>query len=183
LNYAKNEQIRSLELFVINEKGEQIGVLDKQSAIKMAIDAELDLVEVSPNAKPPVAKIMSWSKFKYQQQKKKKESKVRKNEQKEMWFKSFIAEGDMNHKIERIKEFLQKKHTVKITIKSKGRVLREQLNKLVAEIMKKLEGSIEPGIEPKYQGRDLTFLVRPTHIIKRKINNEKENTQSDSKTL
>ncbi|MEI7579103.1 MAG: translation initiation factor IF-3 [bacterium] len=183
MNYAKNLEIKSTELYILSESGEKIGLMSKEQALEMAKEQELDLVEVSPHAKPPVAKIMSWSKFKYQQEKKRKESKAKRIEQKEMWFKSFIAEGDLTHKVKKVIEFLDKKSPVKITIKTKGRVARQQIENIKNEILSKLGEAIEQNIEPKYQGRDLTFIVRPTHNLKKEKNHENQNTQGNSKTV
>jgi translation initiation factor IF-3 len=157
--------------------------MDKFEAIRIAKEQELDLIEVAPNAKPPVAKIYSWSKFKYQQEKKKKDSKARPVEQKGMWFKAFIGEGDFNHKIERIKEFLGKKHPVKITVKGRNRVTREMLKELLDKVILALEDSImEVTDMPKQEGRNLMLIVRPKKIKKIiEINDENkiQNTQSD----
>lgn len=177
-------------MFVIDSDGTQLGVLDKQAALAKAIEQDLDLIEVSPNAKPPVAKIYSWSKFKYQQEKKKKENKSKPVEQKEMWFKAFIGEGDFNHKIDRTKEFLAKKHPVKITIRARGRVHNELLWALLEKIKTALQGVIAEQTEnPKMEGRNLSMLVRPAKItkvneIKEPKNEEQDqDTQSDTKTL
>ena len=146
------------------------------------------MIEVSPNADPPVAKIYSWSKFKYQQEKKRKENKSRPIEQKEMWFKAFIGEGDFNHKIDRVKEFLAKKHPVKITIRARGRVHSELLWTLLAKIKTSLQDVIAEQTEnPKMEGRNLSLLVRPAKINKiteiKETKNEKQDSQSDPKTL
>ena len=162
-------------------------MLDKFEAIRIAREQELDLIEVAPNAKPPVAKIYSWSKFKYQQEKKKKDSKARPVEQKGMWFKTFIGEGDFNHKIDRVKEFLAKKHPVKITVKGRNRVTREMLKELLDKVVLALGDSIMEVTElPKQEGRNLMLIVRPNKI--KKINekndeNQIQDTQSDKQTL
>jgi len=148
-------------LFVIDEKGEQLGVITKIKALELAEKVSLDIVEVSPNAKPPVAKIMSWSKFKYKQSKKRKGSKSKKTEQKEMWFKSFIAVGDLKHKVKKVREFLTKKHPVKITVRGKGRISSTQMNDLMKSILTELQDLIEIDSRPKFQGRNLTLIVRP----------------------
>jgi len=186
--YKINQFITAPQLFVIDSDGSQLGVLDKQAALSRAIEQDLDLIEVSPNAKPPVAKIYSWSKFKYQQEKKKKENKSRPVEQKEMWFKAFIGEGDFNHKIDRVKEFLAKKHPVKITIRARGRVHNELLWTLLEKIKTALQGAIAEQTEnPKMEGRNLSMLVRPAKIIKvneiKETKNESQNTQGNTKTL
>jgi len=166
-------------LFVIGSDGEQLGEMSKIDALKMAQEEDLDLIEVAPNAKPPVAKIYSWSKFKYQQEKKKKDSKARPVEQKEMWFKTFIGEGDFNHKIDRIKEFLLKKHSVKITVKGKSRVTQKLLRELLDKVIFTLGDSIMEVTEmPKFEGRNLTHIVRPNK--NKKFNDIKDENQTQN---
>jgi len=165
---------------VIDSDGTQLGVLNKFEALRIAKEQELDLIEVAPTAEPPVAKILSWSKFKYQQEKKKKENKGKTIEMKEMWFKAFIGDGDFQHKIERIKEFLSKKHPVKITIRGKGRVQAVQLWALLERNKLALVDSIQESNESaKQEGRNIFWIVRPIKNIKL-TENESKNTQSNS---
>ena len=147
---------------MIDENGKQIGVVSRDEALRMAKEVELDLILVSPNANPPVAKIYSWSKFKYQQEKKKKDNKGRSVEQKEMWFNTFIGQGDLKHKLDLVKEFLQKKHSVKLTVRAKGRVTYLQEKQLLDKIIGMLADEIEEITEtPKHEGRHITLIVRP----------------------
>jgi translation initiation factor IF-3 len=170
-----NEQIKSPELLVIDEEGESLGVISLAQALDIARERELDLIEVASKAKPPVGKIMSWSKFKYQQDKKRKENKGKGVEIKEMWFKSFIGDGDLAHKLTKVEEFLAKKHPVKITIKAKGRVAREQLESVLKKVLTNLEGKIEYDQPAKFYGRDLSLIVRP---VKKTINNDEKQTKN-----
>ena len=150
--------------------------MDKTAAQELANERGLDLIEVAPNAKPPVAKIYSWSKFKYQQEKKRKDSKARLVEQKEMWFKTFIGEGDFNHKIDRVKEFLLKKHSVKLTIKGKSRVTQKLLRELLDKTIHALGDSISEVSEmPKFEGRNLVLIVRPNKY--KKVNENKDENE------
>jgi len=146
---------------VIDEDGTSLGVISLQQALEVAGERQLDLIEVSGKANPPVAKIMSWSKFKYQQEKKRKENKSKGVEIKEMWFKSFIGEGDLAHKLNKVEEFLAKKHPVKITVKAKGRVEKSQLHEVLNKVLAKLEGKIEYDQPAKFYGRDLSLIIRP----------------------
>jgi len=134
--------------------------MDTKEAVKMALDKELDLIEVSPNSRPPVAKIMSWSKFKYEQEKKRKESKRKSIEQKEMWFKVFIDKGDLEHKLKVVREFLSKKHPVKLTIKSKGRINKEQMTNLMTNILNELSDIIKYDDIPRFEGKNYIVVVR-----------------------
>lgn len=146
---------------MIDEDGTSLGVISLQQALEVAGERQLDLIEVSGKANPPVAKIMSWSKFKYQQEKKRKENKSKGVEIKEMWFKSFIGEGDLAHKLNKVEEFLAKKHPVKITVKAKGRVEKSQLHEVLNKVLAKLEGKIEYDQPAKFYGRDLSLIIRP----------------------
>lgn len=148
--------------------------------MQIAQEQELDLIEVASKANPPVAKIMSWSKFKYQQEKKRKENKSKGIEMKEMWFKSFIGDGDLSHKLKKVEDFLEKKHPVKITVKAKGRVGRTQLEETLNKVLTKLEGKIEYDQPPKFYGRDLSLIIRPVKKTIIKNEKQKENTQSNS---
>ena len=163
-------------------------MVSRDEALRMAKEAELDLILVSPNANPPVAKIYSWSKFKYQQEKKKKDNKGKSAEQKEMWFNTFIGQGDLEHKLGLVKEFLLKKHPVKLTVRAKGRVTYLQEKQLLDKIIGMLKDDIEEIEEmPKHEGRHITLIVRPIKNkkvinIEKKQDNE-QNTQGDSKKV
>lgn len=159
---------------VIDDEGENLGEMDTKKAIEIAQERELDLIEVSPNANPPVAKIMSWSKFKYDLGKKKKESKSKSIEQKEMWFKVFIDKGDLEHKLKRVNEFLGKKHPVKLTIRAKGRVKRENMTELMTRILEMLGEEVVYDSIPKFEGRNYAIIVRPNKV-KKETKEEKTN--------
>ncbi len=135
--------------------------METKEAVKIAEERELDLIEVAPNANPPVAKIMSWSKFKYDQEKKRKESKGKSIDQKEMWFKVFIEKGDLDHKLKRVREFLKKKHPVKLTIRPKGRVSKDNITSLMDRILEDLGDEVVYDNRPKYEGRNYAIIVRP----------------------
>lgn len=158
----RNHFIQAPRLFVINESGEPLGELSRDEALRMAMESELDLIEISPKANPPVAKIMSWSKYKYILEKKKKEQKKNKSaEQKEMRFKVFIEEGDLQHKLKKVEEFLQKKHSVKLQIRAVGRSKDEHLRNLMTHIIEELkEKCLTDGIAKK-EGRNLSIIVKP----------------------
>ena len=103
-----NRQIRAREVFLIDENGEQKGVINTFDAFRMAEDAGLDLVEVSPNANPPVCKILDFGKYRYEMEKKQKEAKKNQSvvKLKEVRMQSKIAEGDINTKSKAIAEFI-----------------------------------------------------------------------------
>ena len=118
-----NEAIRDLELRVVSDANGQLGIMGRKEALKAAEEEGLDLVLISPNAKPPVAKIMDYSKFKYQQEKKKKEAKKnqKKIEVKEVKFSCKIAQNDIDYKVKHAREFLEKEKHVKLRVFLKGR--------------------------------------------------------------
>jgi len=118
-----NEAIRANELRVISESKGQIGIISREEALKLAEEEGLDLVLISPDAKPPVAKIMDYGKYKYQQEKKKKEAKKnqKKIEVKEIKLSVKIAENDINYKIKHAREFLKAGKHVKFRVFLRGR--------------------------------------------------------------
>lgn len=118
-----NDDIRASELRVVSEANGQLGVISKAEAIAKADEEGLDLVLMSPDAKPPVAKIMDYSKYKYQQEKKKKEAKKnqKKIEVKEVKFSCKIAQNDIDFKVKHAREFLEKGKHVKLRVFLKGR--------------------------------------------------------------
>lgn len=143
---------------VIDEEGENLGVISKEEALRIARDRDQDLILVNPNIEPPLAKIMPWSKFKYEQSKKQKVNKA--SETKEMWFKPFMEAGDIEYRVRRIEDFLNK-GKVKVTMryvrgadKAKMDDAMRKVLELVAEFGKP-EGPVKP------QGRHLgVFLVK-----------------------
>jgi translation initiation factor IF-3 len=123
----------------------------------------LDLIEISPNANPPVCKLMSFSKYKYEQSKKDRENKQKNKTKdiKEIRFKPFIGIGDYNNKINRIREFLEDKHRVKIVIRMTGRASNENATLLMKRIIVDLENDMKLESEPKLEGRTIISLLQP----------------------
>ena len=118
-----NEKIRAREIRVIGEDGEQFGILTVNEALALAAEKSLDLVEISPNATPPVCKIMDYGKFKYEKTKKEKEKKKKQKNVviKEIRIKPHIDEHDKETKISQIKKFIEKEYKVKISLRLSGR--------------------------------------------------------------
>ncbi len=118
-----NEKIRAREIRVIGEDGEQFGILTVNEALALAAEKNLDLVEISPNATPPVCKIMDYGKFKYEKTKKEKENKKKQKNVviKEIRIKPHIDEHDKETKISQIKKFIEKEYKVKISLRLSGR--------------------------------------------------------------
>ena len=120
-----NRQIRAREVFLIDENGEQKGVINTYDAYRMAEEAGLDLVEVSPMANPPVCKILDFGKYRYEMEKKQKEAKKNQavTKLKEVRMQSKIADNDVNTKSKAISEFLSEGNKVKVSIRFKGRTM------------------------------------------------------------
>ena len=118
-----NERIRAREIRVVGDDGEQFGVMSARDALALAAEKELDLVEISPNATPPVCKIMDYGKFKYEKTKKDKENKKKQKNVviKEIRIKPHIDEHDKETKISQIKKFIEKEYKVKISLRLSGR--------------------------------------------------------------
>jgi translation initiation factor IF-3 len=118
-----NDNIRARELRVIGDDGEQFGIISRDKAIKIADNKRLDLVLISPDAKPPVAKIMDYGKYKYEQEKKKKEARKKQKtiDVKEVKFSCKIADGDIAYKVKHAREFLEKGKHVKLRVFLRGR--------------------------------------------------------------
>lgn len=115
-----NEQIRISPVFVVKD-GQKLGTMPNYEALRMARDEGLDLVEVSPNSRPPVCSIMDYGKFKFDQSKKKKEQSGNSQKEKEVSFRYIIGDHDLETKVNQIKGWLESGERVKVTVKFKGR--------------------------------------------------------------
>ena len=137
-----NEQIREREVQVIDEDGKKLGVMNTFDAVDMALDKKLDLVLVSPNAVPPVCKIMNYGKYKFEQAKKEKEARKNQKvtETKEIRITPNIEEHDFGFKCKNARKYLEDGNKVKITVRFRGRELNyvklgeENLNKFIEEL-------------------------------------------------
>ena len=118
-----NEQIRDREVRLISEDGEQLGIMSSREAMKLAAEANLDLVKIAPTAKPPVCKIIDYGKYKYEQTRKEKEAKKKQKtvEVKEVRLSPNIDTNDLNTKVNNAKKFIGKGNKVKVTLRFRGR--------------------------------------------------------------
>lgn len=159
-----NYRIRAKEVRVIGEEGEQLGVLTIQDAVSRAEEAGLDLVEVAPTATPPVCRIIDYSKYKYEQEKREKEAhrKQRVIHVKEIRMGPKIGEHDYQFKLRNLEEFLKRGDKVKVTMMFKGREMahmdlgRRILDRLSSDISS--IGEIEES--PKLEGRFINMVLR-----------------------
>ena len=159
-----NEAIRANELRVIGASGEQLGIMSKQEALKVAEEAGVDLVEISPNAAPPVAKVVDWGKFQYQkikeQQKNRRSNKA--SELKQMRFGLKIGANDLEIKLRKIREFLADGHKVKILVFYRGREMahKELGYDLIDRVVAALEDEAILEQKPVMAGRNLSIVIR-----------------------
>lgn len=159
-----NEAIRARELRVIGTSGEQLGIMSRTDALKVAEEAGVDLVEISPNADPPVAKVVDWGKFQYQ--KMKEQQKNRRNnkatELKQMRFGLKIGANDLDIKLRKIRGFLSEGHKVKILIVFRGREMahKELGYVLVDKVVAELEDDAILEQKPVMAGRNLSIVIR-----------------------
>ena len=161
-----NQNIYASELRVIGPDGKQLGILSKAQALAKAEEEGLDLVEIAPTAKPPVAKIIDFAKFRYQEEKKLREAKLKErrgSELKEIWFTPFMAENDYLVRLERVKEFLADGNKVRIAVRFKGRQMgSKQFGYQVAErIVQDTKANAVVDQEPKFIGRQLLMGLSP----------------------
>ena len=161
-----NNQIRCDEVRVIDENGEQLGVLATKDALQRADEAGLDLVEVSASAKPPVCRIMDYGKYRYEQSKKEAEAKKKQTtvEVKEIKLRPKTEKHDLDFKIRNIRKFLTQKNKVKVTLRFRGREI-VYADSIGVAVLNKIGEAIEDvgtvQMAPKMEGRQMVKFVVP----------------------
>lgn len=160
-----NRNIRAKEVRVIDPDGNQIGVIPTYKAIAVANDFGLDLVEISPNADPPVCKIMDYGRYKYELTKKKQEAKKKQStvQLKEIKVRPKTGDHDLNTKINHIKKFIDRKDKVKVTVIFRGReiTLTQQGRTLLEKIVQETEEIATVEQHPKFEGRTMVMVLAP----------------------
>ncbi len=152
-------------MLVIDDDGEKRGVLSRYDALQLAQTEGLDLVEVAPQASPPVVKLMDYGKFKYQEQKKAAEARKKQKviEVKEIKMRPAIDDHDYDTKMKAIKRFFEEGDKVKITLRFKGREM--QHSQLGMEVLQKVKKDLEPiskiELEPRFEGRQMIMIMAP----------------------
>ena len=160
-----NNRINSPEVQVISSNGENLGIMNTNKAISMAKEEGLDLIEIAPNAKPPVCKIIDMGKYKYDAQKKanKAKKKQKKIELKEIKLRPVTEVHDYNFKLKNAQKFLSKGDKVKFTIRFKGREL--QHSNLGHDLMRKIKEDIKlvgkVEMNPKFDGKQMIMVIQP----------------------
>lgn len=160
--YRLNQNIQSPNLRVIDLKGEQLGILSKEDAISKAKEQGLDLVEVASHADPPVARIVDFQKFRYEENKKERSAKKDSGGGlKELWLSPRIEEHDIKVRLARTEEFLKMGHKVRLVVKFKGRELahRELGFKVLDEALALLGDKVSIEREPRFEGRNLSIIL------------------------
>lgn len=160
-----NEQIGAFNVRLIDHRGEQVGVVSRNQALIMAQDVGLDLVEISPNADPPVCKLLDYGKFKYEAQKKAAEARKRQKtiDVKEIKLRPSIDDHDYDVKMRAIKRFIEEGDKVKVTLRFRGRELAHQ--ELGYKLLERVRGEVAEATkveqEPRMEGRQMVMVLAP----------------------
>ena len=160
-----NEQIEAEKVRVVNADGEMVGVISKEEGIEIAVEAGLDLVEVSPNADPPVCKVLDYGKYKYEAQKKANEARKKQKviDVKEIKMRPGIDEHDYQVKMRSVRRFLDEGDKVKMTIRFRGREMAHQ--ELGMKVLDRVREDVDELAKveqfPKSEGRLMTMVIAP----------------------
>jgi len=180
--YKSNENIRAPKVRVIGESGEQLGVMTLGDAIQMARQQELDLVEVAPNADPPVARMLDYGKLRYLYSKKERESRKsqKSTELREVRFRPNIGQHDLEAKLRKVKEFIGDGAKVKLTVRFRGREsVHQQVGLgLLKRVAEDLKDEIRLEKPPAMEGRALSMILIPNTTKTEK----KDEDLADAKT-
>lgn len=148
---------------LVGQEGEQLGIVDVRDALRMAADADVDLVEIAPTAEPPVAKLMDYGKFRYAEQKRLHEAKLKQKvvELKEIKFRPQTDENDYQIKMRNVKKFLEEGDKVKITIRFRGREMAHQEfgMQLVQRVRDEVAEVSQVESFPKFEGRQMIMVL------------------------
>ena len=158
-----NEQIRDREIRLIGEDGQQLGIMSSREAMKIAREAELDLVKIAPQAKPPVCKIIDYGKYRYELARKEKEAKKKQKtiEVKEVRLSPNIDSNDLNIKIASARKFIEKGNKVKVTLRFRGREMAhvQSSRHILDEFAKALEDIALVDKPAKMEGRSMAMFL------------------------
>ncbi len=158
-----NEQIRDREVRLIGSDGEQLGIMSAKEALRMAEEADLDLVKIAPNAKPPVCKIIDYGKYRYEMARKEKEAKKKQKtvEMKEIRLSPNIDDNDLRTKVNAAKKFIGKGNKVKITLRFRGREMAHiaQSRHVLDDFAKEVEDVAVVEKAPKQEGRSISMVL------------------------
>jgi translation initiation factor IF-3 len=166
----RNHRIKSPQIRVISPEGRQLGIMDTPKALALAVQFNLDLVEVAPNAQPPVCRIMDFGKYVYEEQKKHAHNKPAAGKIKEIEFTVRIEKGDFLTKLRHAEEFLDHGNKVKLRLKFRGREMAhtEMGFEVIKRAISELETMGHPDSDPKLSGKQINLMITPHPINKRK---------------
>ena len=158
-----NERIRDREVRLVSESGEQLGIMSSREALKLAREADLDLVKIAPNAKPPVCKIIDYGKYRYELARKEKEAKKKQKtmEVKEVRLSPNIDTNDLNTKANQARKFITKGDKVKVTLRFRGREMAHMASSrhVLDDFAKQLADVATVEKAPKVEGRSMTMFL------------------------
>ena len=158
-----NGQIRAKEVRLIGENGEQLGIMSSKEAMRLAQEAELDLVKVAPKAQPPVCKIIDYGKYRYELARKEKEAKKKQKtvEIKEVRLSPNIDTNDLNTKVNNARKFVSKGNKVKVTLRFRGREMAhvQQSKHILDDFALKLADIATVEKQPKLEGRNMSMVL------------------------
>lgn len=178
--FRVNERIKAQQVRVINEEGKQIGIMVPEEAMRFAREAGLDLVEIAPDANPPVCKIIDFGKFLYQISKKEKQHRKKSTPQtKEIRLSVKISDHDYSYKLKHIREFLEEGNKVKVTIIFRGReiVHNEKGIELMERVIKDVSDIGKAEFQPKLLGRVMAMVLSPSRASGSKEQQKSEEAQ------
>ena len=160
-----NGEINALEVRLVGVNNEPLGIVKTADAMRMAEEQEIDLVEIAPQAEPPVARLMDYGKFKYQEQKKAHEARLKQKiiQVKEVKFRPGTDDGDYNIKVRNLTRFLEEGDKTKVTLRFRGREMAHQ--DIGMRLLERVKADLEPvGIIeqfPKMEGRQMIMVIGP----------------------
>lgn len=188
--YRTNEKIFASQLRVLDSSGQQIGIMPKYEALQKAREEGLDLVEVASHAKPPVAKLIDFKKFLYQEEKKHRDEKkkAKTSETKEVRLGPFMSDNDLSVMVNRAKEFIEDGDKVRLVVKFKGRQITKQEfgNQVIHKVVASLSDVAKVEKEPRMEGRQMTAILsqeKKSAKSGQEGTNEEKNQEISSKTV
>lgn len=158
-----NEAIRVSQVRLISESGGQLGVVETREALALAQEQGLDLVEVAPDARPPVCRIMNYGKYRYEQSKKARKGKQASSQLKEIRLRLQTSDHDYQFKMKHAENFLKNRHKVRVTVQFRGRqnLYRDQGRTLLARVEEDLKAFGTPEAPSRNEGRDMVVILAP----------------------
>ena len=180
-----NEDITTPEIRLVGSDGEPLGIVEIEKALAIAEEQEIDLVEIAPTAKPPVCRLMDYGKFKYNEQKKRHEAKLKQKQihVKEVKFRPGTDEGDYQIKLRNLIRFLGEGDKAKVTLRFRGREMAHQ--EFGAKILERVKADLEPHGQveqfPKMEGRQMVMVIAPLKKIETPAKKKKAKAKAKTK--